>query len=212
MKSLALLLTFVAALFTTQFALAHDDEPRLEVGAERLNPGGALEIRGVAFLPEAAVALSLIGPAAKIDIGNNIADVEGGFSYLLELLVDLQPGSYPVQALAGEHDLFSPEFSISSPPLTASDDCEQRSDEDSLLSPMPALTTPVVGAAPAVQETPRPTDAQAEPTRAAGAAAAAPAPTQGVPKSVGVIVLGGLLIIGIGYAARAYLMKARANG
>ena len=112
MKSLALLLTFVAVLFTAQLALAHDDEPRLEVGAERLN-GRALKSVGSPFHPKRRSCFLAIGPAAKIDIGEVIADVEGGFSYLLELPVDLQSGNYHVQAIAGEYDLSSPEFSIS---------------------------------------------------------------------------------------------------
>ena len=43
------------AFSLTTRALAHGGEPRIEINADRLNPGGTLDVRGVDFSPESEV-------------------------------------------------------------------------------------------------------------------------------------------------------------
>ena len=62
---------FIIALPVTSPALAHVDEPRLEINTDRLNPGGIVDVRGVAFDYEESVTLVLIGSQADIPPGGD---------------------------------------------------------------------------------------------------------------------------------------------
>ena len=127
-------------------ALAHADEPRLEIGVERINPGGTLEIRGVDFAPEGPVTLVLTSQETKISLGIIAADVEGGFSLLYVLPAWLGEGTYTVEASSGEHQIAGPPFMVSGVAVAEEEEESQRGQEDALLAPMPTFAAPTVAA------------------------------------------------------------------
>src|SRR5687767_11255154 len=75
-------------------AQAHVDEPRLEISADRMNPGGVVDVRGVGFDYEESVTLYLERPGIIIQAGQIVADVEGVFLHIIALPADLPEGVY----------------------------------------------------------------------------------------------------------------------
>lgn len=130
-----LFLTF----FSAPAASAHGDEPRLEISADRLNPGSVLDLRGAAFEAEEAVTLTLIGPQNEVPLGSVLADTEGIFVRTLTLPVDLVEGTYVVRATTDDHAIDSPPITISGTADPGAGDDGQRTDEDPLLAPMPTV-------------------------------------------------------------------------
>jgi hypothetical protein len=191
MKSTALivvLLTIFLSLILAPAVLAHGGEPRLELGTERLYPGGALEVRGVGFEAEEALSLFLIGPAIKMDLGEITPDVEGEFNQVITLPADLAIGVYHLQAVASDHDLSSPDFTVLAGAVPSGEQGEQRQIEEPLLAPLP--TFPAVAATQARQLAP-----------VAGSATSAPAETveTGLPNTWWAFVLGGVILVGFGF-------------
>jgi hypothetical protein len=184
------ILTIFLSLFLVPAGLAHGSEPRLELGAERLYPGGALEIRGVDFEAETAFTLFLIGPGIEIDLGEVTPDVEGGFNQVFSLPADLPEGLYHIQAVTSDHDLSSPEFTVLAGALPSGEQGEQRQEEESLLAPIPTIATVTVA------ETQQPVLTVTSTAPMAEINAESDQPRAWWP-----FVLGGLILVGIGFAA-----------
>lgn len=125
--------------------MAHEFEPRLEISAERINPGGTLDVRGAGFEFEETVLLELIGPDIVIPVGEVLADTEGSFLQTVTLPADLGEGPYQFRAVTDDHELLSPTLIVQGVPLAAEEGEEPREDEDALLAPMP---TSMPGAMP----------------------------------------------------------------
>jgi len=65
-----LLLAAALVLCTSIAALAHDSPPRLELNADRLNPGGPLEVRGINLGADLPIAVALIGAGVEVQRQN----------------------------------------------------------------------------------------------------------------------------------------------
>jgi len=145
----------LTALSVAHPVLAHGDEPRLEIGAGSMNPGGVIAVRGVDFEFEQAVALALIGPGVEIPVGEITTDAEGVFLQIVTLPVDLKEGAYQFRAVTGDHEILSPALLVQGPAiLEEGGSQDQREEDDGLLAPMPTFAPGVVpgGAAqPTVQ-------------------------------------------------------------
>jgi hypothetical protein len=143
---------FIFALFFafqfSQPVFAHGGVPRIEVGAERLNAGSALDIRGVNFEAGNQIHLSLVSPENELSLGSVVADIQGVFLLTITLPVDLPAGTYVIRAKTNDHDLDSPQITVSG----SADPGEgqgQRDEEEPLLAPVPTIAsgiavTPVV--------------------------------------------------------------------
>ena len=143
------------AFSLTTRALAHGGEPRIEINADRLNPGGTLDVRGVDFSPEEEVALSLIGTDYEMALGVVTTDVEGIFLHVLVLPVDLAEGIYHLRAVVSDHIVLSPPITIwGTPTSTGGGDGNPREDEDGLLAPMPTFPPATVPAPDSSAEKP----------------------------------------------------------
>ena len=118
---------------------AHGGEPRLELSAERLNPGATLEIRGVNFDLEIMVKLSLVGTNVEKALGEIMTDPEGGFTLVILLPADLPEGTYRIRAVSDEHDLTSPWLSVTGSAILSQEE-GQRGEEEALLAAMPTLS------------------------------------------------------------------------
>jgi hypothetical protein len=134
----ALVVLFLA-FFSTTAVSAHGDEPRLEISADRLNPGSVLDLRGVAFEAEEAVTLTLIGPQNEVSLGSVLADTEGIFVLTITLPADLAEGTYMIHATTDDHAIDSPPITISGVADSGGGEDGQRTDEDPLLAPMPTV-------------------------------------------------------------------------
>ena len=105
-------------LFALHFAtpvFAHDGEPRLEISADRLNPGAVLQVRGVDFNYDAEVAVALVDSTTGeliISLGTVVTDVEGVFIQNVILPTDLPEGIYTLRATTHDHEVFSPTFTV----------------------------------------------------------------------------------------------------
>ncbi len=156
---------------------AHGGEPRLEISVERVNPGGVVDVRGVDFEADTSVTLTLVGQQQTIWLGETATDAEGSFLQTVALPIDLAEGSYSFSVFHDERQIVSPALIIQGAAIVE-DDGGQRSEEDSLLAPMPTA-----GAVPVTQPVMN-APAMVEP--------AAP-PSYGLVALVGVIVVGGIL-------------------
>jgi hypothetical protein len=177
----------LAVLWPAQAARAHGDEPRIEVDAQRTNPGASLTVRGYDFSYDEIVALTLIGRDREVLLGSVTTDVEGAFTHVVVMPIDLAEGAYTVVAAAGHHVATAPQLFVQSTPRRPNDGDTRLEDGDSLLTPMPTATLPVAGI---------PAENDVKPVRA-------PSPRDGnsVPKLVPVIVVAGLVVVVVGWSA-----------
>jgi hypothetical protein len=133
---------------------AHGDEPRLEINAERIHPGGIIDVRGVGFELEELVSLSLIGEGLELPLGEIAADQEGIFLHTVALPADLAEGVYHFRAITDDHQIASPMLTVSGEPILSEGSEPLRDEEDGLLAPMPTFApgvTPTAAAQPAVR-------------------------------------------------------------
>ena len=141
------IVVFVLVLYHADPVFAHGDEPRLEISAELVNPGGVVDVRGVDFEREEVVTLMLVNDKTAIPLGEIVADVEGVFLQTLALPVDLAEGTYNFLAITDDHKIFSPELTVQGPPSLDSEaghDEGVREEEEPLLAPMPTFAPGVV--------------------------------------------------------------------
>lgn len=140
----------VLALAAPRVAEAHDGAPRLELGAERLAPGAALEVRGLnATPPDSAVTLRLVGEGGDRVLGEAIGDAHGDFAQTFVLPSDLTPGVYVLQIGTAETLITSAPLTIVGAPVLGEDEGEgQRAEEEPLLVVVPPRPTPLAGVAP----------------------------------------------------------------
>jgi len=131
------ILIILFSFFIVPAALAHGDEPRLEISVEKLNPGGVIEVRGVDFELEELVALDLIGSDFEMPLGEVTADVEGVFVQIVTLPMGLQEGTYNFRATTDDHDILSPSFLVWGTAVLEVEEEAQREEEDGLFAPMP---------------------------------------------------------------------------
>ena len=139
-------LIFILALSFASPALAHGDEPRLEISADRMNPGGVIEVRGVDFEREELITLMLVGSKTAIPIGEIVADVDGIFLQVVILPVDLAEGTYNFLAITDDHNITSPNLTIQGSAIMNEEGGGQglRDEDDPLLAPMPTFPPGVV--------------------------------------------------------------------
>ncbi len=147
-----IVLVLASSLFIAPPVSAHGGAPRLEISAERLNPGATLEIRGVEFELDEAITLSLLGLNVDIALGEIKTDTEGGFTQIIVLPADLPEGEYHIRAVTDDHNVASPLLIVFGPAITNGEE-GQREEDDPLLAPMPTFAPGVV-----------PNDALSQPT------------------------------------------------
>lgn len=111
-QSVRIVFLFILSLHSYLPALAHSGEPRLEISVDRLNPGGTVEVRGVDFDYEELVTLSLASAAVKIPLNEVTADVEGTFTKIVILPVDLSAGEYHFLATTDHEVVASPTLTV----------------------------------------------------------------------------------------------------
>jgi hypothetical protein len=150
------------SLFVVPPASAHGRTPRLEISAERMNPGGVLDIRGVEFDYEEVVTLYMERQGIVVSLGEVNADLEGIFIHTIILPSDLPSGEYSIRGVTEHHDVLSPVFSVQGQAVAGEGGGQgERDDDDGLLAPMPTYAPGVVpgvvtqpAAQPAFQEPP----------------------------------------------------------
>lgn len=151
-RTFAGILIVLLSLFIVPVVFAHGDEPRLEISVERVNPGGVVEVRGVDFEMDELVTLELVGSDMTIPQGEFIADVEGLFSQVITLPVDLKEGTYTFRATTDDHVIESVSFVVWGLPIMAEEDDGQREEDDALFAPMPTYAPGVSVTPMAVKE------------------------------------------------------------
>jgi hypothetical protein len=94
---------------------AHGGVPTLQLGAERINPGGTIELLGD-MTTEGTVELSLVGGTTVRSLGNAVADYEGHFQMFVIVPVDIAAGRYTVHAESAVERASAP-LVVAGPPL-----------------------------------------------------------------------------------------------
>ena len=138
---ITLVLIFVLSFASP--ALAHVDEPRLEINTDRMSPGGIVDVRGVAFDYEESVTLALIGSQADIPLGEINANLEGEFMHIAVLPSDLVEGTYYFRATTSHHWVLSPPLTVWGTAVAEGGGQGLRDEDDGLLAPMPTLAPAV---------------------------------------------------------------------
>ena len=82
-------------------ALAHEGGTvGIALSAERLPPGGSLELIGIDFLPDETLEVVVDGPSGRLSLGAVTAQADGHFQYVLALPTSLVAGVYAVDVIA----------------------------------------------------------------------------------------------------------------
>lgn len=139
-KLVFLSIVLLLSLFVVPSASAHGRTPRLEISAERINPGGVLDIRGVEFDYEELVTLYLERQGIVVSLGEINADLEGIFIHTFVLPSDLPAGEYVIRGVTEHHDVLSPIFNVQGPTVPGEGGGQgEREEDDGLLAPMPSI-------------------------------------------------------------------------
>src|SRR5829696_8137395 len=93
-----ILLILLLAGLPAPLAQAHNGPPRIELGAERVAPGAALEVRGVNIAPEQPVTLTLVGGGQEFGFGTVVGNEHGDFSQIVTVPREAQAGAYALRA------------------------------------------------------------------------------------------------------------------
>jgi hypothetical protein len=117
--------------------LAHDGPPRLELSAERLNPGAALEVRGINIAPELPIALALVGGGAEYSLGQVLGDPHGDFTLAVEVPREATSGDYTVRAFGTNRVVVAARLAVAGAPAALEGEGGQRDESEPLLAPMP---------------------------------------------------------------------------
>jgi len=131
------------SLFVVSSASAHNTQPRVEIGLERLHPGEVVDVRGVSFGMDDSVTLTLIGSTIEVSLGEIIANAEGDFTYIAVLPADLVEGIYYFRAVTSHHYVLSPPLTVWGTAITEGGGQGLRDEDDGLLAPMPTLAPAV---------------------------------------------------------------------
>ena len=128
-------------------AQAHNGPPRIELGAERVAPGVALEVRGVNIAPEQPVTLALVGGGKEFSFGVVLGNEHGDFTQIVTVPREALAGAYSVRAIGPVRLILAAPLTIVG---TADEEGgEQRGEEEPLLAPMPRPQAAVQSGAPA---------------------------------------------------------------
>ena len=152
LKALHCIFVLLFALHFARPVFAHGSEPRLEISADRLNPGAVLQVRGVDFEYEEEVAVALVNSttaALIISFGTIIADVEGAFTLNVTLPADLPEGVYVLRATTDDHETLSPPFTVWGTAILEQESNIGRDQSDVQFESLPTLQP---GIAPTVAE------------------------------------------------------------
>ena len=141
-------------------ALAHGGPARLELGAERANPGVALEVRGINIAPEQPVALALVGAGAEFSLGAAMGDTHGDFTRTIDVPREAAAGAYTVRAFGANRVVVTAPLTILGAAASDEEEGAQRDQDEPLLAPMPRA-----GVEPEIQPA-RPAAPRAEPPAA----------------------------------------------
>lgn len=141
LRFLSFFLVLILAVGFVRPALAHGGQPRLEINVERPNPGGIVDVRGVEFDYEEVVTLTLISSQVEISVGDITTNVDGEFTYIVTLPIDLAEGTYYIRGTTTHHWVLSPALIVWGSAVIE-DEGEGRLDEEEgygLLVPMPTF-------------------------------------------------------------------------
>jgi hypothetical protein len=130
-------LSFLLAFLLVTPAFADGGDPRLEISVERVNPGGVVNVRGVAFEFEELVSLVLIGPGIELSLGKITANVEGEFTHIVVLPSDLPEGTYYFRGTTARRWVISPPLTVWGTAIIEGGGQGPRDEDDGLLAPMP---------------------------------------------------------------------------
>lgn len=153
--------------------VAHNGPPRIELGAERIAPGVALEVRGVNIAPEQPVRLTLVGGGQEFALGTFVGDEHGDFTQIVTVPRDAPAGAYIVRVIGPNRLILAIPLAIVG--TADEDEGAQRDQDEPLLAPMPRAqpAAPVVAASPAVATATAPQESQISPWPAVGLVALA---------------------------------------
>ena len=124
-------------LLQAGLAWAHDGPPRLELSAERLNPGAPLEVRGINIASELPIAVALVGGGGEYSLGQVLGDSHGDFTLAVELPREATAGDYTVRAFGTNRVMVVARLAILGAPVPLEGEGEQRDESEPLLAPMP---------------------------------------------------------------------------
>src|SRR6185436_3394445 len=137
----------IFAFVVARPVFAHGNVPRLEISTERLNPGDTLQLRGVDFEYDQEVVVELVDSATHVlvvSLGKAISDIEGVFVQNIILPPDLPEGLYVVRAIAYDHEIFSPPFTVWGLPAQNEEGNVIRDQSDVQLEPITPLPPGIV--------------------------------------------------------------------
>lgn len=165
-------------------AAAHDGSPRLQLGADRVNPGGTLEVIGD-LKTEGAVEVALAtgeGGAARL-LGTIWADHDGHFQAFVTVPADVSTGSYSLWVRSGVEEA-TVVISVAGSPVLAGDEGQPPGQDEAR-----AATVTASDVVPSIVAQPAPDPAVAEPSVGI------------IPAAIAILIAIGLAL-GIGTVAR----------
>jgi hypothetical protein len=96
----------------------------ISMSAEKLPPGGALEIVGVGFASTETLQIQLVGPAGQWSLPDVTTDADGNFAVVLTVPADAGEGDYTIDAVSAsgviQRETFRVDRAAPAPALTPS--------------------------------------------------------------------------------------------
>ena len=94
----------------------------IALSAERLPPGGPLELIGIDFQPHETLDVVIGGPSGRISIGPVTAGPDGHFQFVLPLPETLRDGPYTIDVISRsgivQREIFAVDRALAPPALT----------------------------------------------------------------------------------------------
>ena len=176
---------------------AHGGVATLQVGPERINPGGTLEVLGD-MTTEGSVDITLVGVAdgSIRSLGTVLADREGHFLAYLAIPGDLIGGDYSIRARSEVEEASAP--IVVTGAAVGGEEGQLPGQDEAFAGVAPSIGVAPVGGQPGAATQPR------------SLAPAQPTPPASVPLIV--LAIGGALVAAFGLGAIARRRTARRAG
>lgn len=151
----------VAAVVFALFAspvLGHGSGASIQLGAERIQPGGTTTVRGTGMSPDEQVVFEIGDPTRALPIGSATAAGDGELDAVLVIPVTTPVGEWEVYARGSDGGSATTHLTVAGPPVEAGEACDPL-EPGEICPTLPPATSP----APASTAAPAPTTAAALP-------------------------------------------------
>lgn len=141
-------------------AAGHAPGAVIQLGAERIQPGGSVTVHGGGMFPDETIVFELGDATKALTLGSAPATGDGEVDTVLTIPPTTPVGEWEVYARGPDGGAVSTHLTVAGPPVDAGEECDQleRGEICPTLPPTPAATAPAASSSGATS-VPAPTSA-----------------------------------------------------